>query len=154
MSSHSCKQKYVDWIISFPFSQCCWSCGGAGGRAPRCSVSRGGNGLVPPGFSSHVKIAKAHFKHQLVQVSCREEGLSCHWLIGTLPGFTFQGGLLSSQYLECSSHWQNGHQTCFPERYWYWLYLTHLQEKSLTPRLAGAAGGRGRTILGSREYHG
>lgn len=64
------------------------------GGAPRCPVSRGGNGLVPPGFSSHVKTAKAYFKHQLVQVSCREEGLSCLWLIGTPPGFTFQGGLI------------------------------------------------------------
>lgn len=59
--------------------------------------------------------------------------LSCHWLIGVSPGFTFQGGLIlvacrsfSSQYLECSSHWQDGHQTCFPGKYWYWLYLTHL----------------------------
>lgn len=25
MHGHSCKQKYVDWIISFPFSRCCWS---------------------------------------------------------------------------------------------------------------------------------
>lgn len=92
MPSHSCKQKYIDWIISFPFSQCFWSSGGGWVKAPWCPVSRGhrGNGLVPLGFSSHVKNAKAYFKHQLVQVSCREEGLSCHWLIGTL----FQGGLI------------------------------------------------------------
>lgn len=52
------------------------------------------NGLVPLGFSSHVKIAKPYFKHQPVQGSRREEGLSCHWLIGAPPGFRFPGGLI------------------------------------------------------------
>lgn len=88
--------------------------------------------------------------------------LSYHWLIGVSPGFTFQGGLIlatcrsfSSQYLECSSHWQDGHQTCFPGKYWYWLYLTHLQEKSLTyihthlppPGLLGLLAAEGHSVI-------
>lgn len=110
-----------------------------------------GNGLVSLGSFSHIKIVKVYFKHQLLRCTCREEDpplslVDWHptWLY--ISGRAHPGGLqrsFSSQYLECSFQWQVGHQICFPGKYQYWLYLTYLQEKSLAPRLAGAAGCRG-----------